>query len=94
MEVISLNGVKCFNGKYLIAESKGKDAADIMIVMAIYEISKLRDVEITLVTKDHFGKTLQPIFNEFGVSINITTKYEANGENSRMNETFFSNSMI
>lgn len=36
IEVVSLNGVHLAMGRYLLAESKGRDAADILVMMALY----------------------------------------------------------
>ena len=55
-------------GKYLVASSTGRDAADILIVMAIYDITKLYpNKEIILLTNDHFGVSMQEIFKERGI---------------------------
>jgi len=42
----------------MIADSNGKDAADIMIVIALYEISHFTKHPILLLTNDHYGNTL------------------------------------
>ena len=41
-----------------MAESEGKDAADIFIILAIKDIAEVterRETQITLLTNDHFG---------------------------------------
>lgn len=45
--------------QYIIADSTRKDAADILMTVLIYEMVKCNTGRITLVTKDHFGITLQ-----------------------------------
>lgn len=55
---------------YIVAQSNRKDAADILIIILIYEICKHQTQKIMLITKDHFGITLQEIINkEFGNKI-------------------------
>ena len=54
-------------GKYMLAESQKKDAADILIVIVICEILRLTNADVILITGDHFGCVLQEIIkNYFG----------------------------
>jgi hypothetical protein len=39
----------------MVAESKGRDAADILMVIVLTELSKMNMEELVLLTKDHFG---------------------------------------
>lgn len=62
IEIVSKGRDNLASGKYLVAQSSGKDAADILIIIVLYEIGRvLGQVDVTLLTKDHFGKTLVPI---------------------------------
>ena len=45
--------------QFAVADSTRKDAADILITVLIYEMVKFNGGKVTLVTKDHFGITLQ-----------------------------------
>ena len=58
-----------------MAESAGKDAADILIILVLFELSKIDPkMRLILATNDHYGKTLQPIYKSLGVNIEVTTK--------------------
>lgn len=48
-------------GPFLVADSKKKDASDTLISLLIYEAARQSVGRITLVTKDHFGTTLQEV---------------------------------
>lgn len=61
----------------MLAESTGKDAADIMIIIALYEIGRVSRKPIVLMTNDHYGKTLEPMFKSFNVEI-VIEKYIIN----------------
>ena len=74
VEILSKNSQNLAKGRHLIAESKGKDAADILIIIVLYELGKLNLNEITLLTNDHYGETLQPIFLNLGMNIRIKNK--------------------
>lgn len=74
VEILSKNSENIAKGRHLIAESKGKDAADILIIIVLYELGKLNLNEITLLTNDHYGETMQPIFSSLGVNIKIKNK--------------------
>jgi hypothetical protein len=72
VEVVSNNSETIAKSRYLLAESKGKDAADILTIIVIWELSKLKLDKIILLTKDHYGETLKPIFAALGVEIIIS----------------------
>lgn len=74
VEILSKNSENLAKGRHLVAESKGKDAADILIIIVLYELGKLNLNEITLLTNDHYGETLQPIFLNLGMNIRIKNK--------------------
>ena len=59
LEVVSQHTEKNAKGRYLVAESKGRDAADILMVIVLTELSKMNMKETVLLTKDHFGETLR-----------------------------------
>lgn len=53
-----------------MAESTGKDAADILSIIVVYDLCRLvGKSKVTLLTNDHFGRTLQPILESIGVKI-------------------------
>ena len=65
-------------GRYLVAESSGKDAADILILVVLIDLARtVGRAKITLITNDHFGKTMQPIFAALGMVIHLSNKFEA-----------------
>lgn len=74
IEVVSKNSEHLAKGKYLVAESKGKDAADILIIITMFELGKLGIKDITLFTSDHYGETLKPIFASLGINIKTVNK--------------------
>lgn len=56
-----------------MAESTGKDAADILSIIVVYDLCKLVGrSKVTLITNDHFGRTLQPILESIGVKIQLS----------------------
>lgn len=52
-------------GKYIIAGSQKKDAADILIVFIICEILRVTNAEVVLITSDHFGGVLAEIITDY-----------------------------
>jgi hypothetical protein len=69
LEIVSMNSEHLAKSKYVRADSKGKDAADMLAVIVICEISHLKINEVLLITKDHFATTLKPILSSLGTSI-------------------------
>lgn len=66
----------------MVAKSGGKDAADTLIILVLYEMARLGSRrKITLVTKDHFGKTLQAVLSGLGIKIETVSKWEGYGLN-------------
>ena len=66
LEIVAKGKENLTSGKYLVAESNGKDAADILIILVLHEISQLGKSSITLLTNDHFGRILQDILLSLG----------------------------
>jgi hypothetical protein len=58
VEVVNKDNINLAKGLYLSADSKRKDAADILMTIAIYELIKAGVNKVVLITKDHFGVTL------------------------------------
>lgn len=77
IEVVSMNSEHMAKSKYLLAESKGKDAADILTIIVLWELSRLKLDRLLLLTKDHYGETLKPIFASLGVDIAILSNHTA-----------------
>ena len=84
MDVVSSPNQKLASGKYILANSQGKDSADILMVMIVYAIitsgyfrfcrkyQKQVKQKIILVSKDHFADTFKGILlNQFGVEIEV-----------------------
>ena len=75
LEVVAKNQENLATGRFLVAESSGKDAADILIILVLYELAKIDPkMRIVLVTNDHYGKTLQPIYKCLGANIEVIGK--------------------
>lgn len=75
-------------GKYLAAESSGKDAADILIIILLYEIGRIvPKAEVTLLTKDHFGKTLVPILGVLGARVHTSNRYVPRVSSKSINQS-------
>ena len=69
IEAVSMQNENLAKGKYVTANSKGKDAADLLTVLMLYEIGKIPDATTYLITNDHYGVTLKGIFEPLGVNI-------------------------
>ena len=72
IEVVSEKNHNLARGLHVLAHSSRKDAADIIIVMLLYEFTKDKDIEITLITRDSFSITLKELLSPFGVKINLS----------------------
>jgi len=59
IEVMNKSNRNLAKGQFILADSNKRDAADTMMSILVYEISKSCNSQIILVTKDHFGETLK-----------------------------------
>jgi hypothetical protein len=71
IEVISHKNSNLAKGRYILAQSTGKDAADLVTVMIITKLFSIRKMDIKLVTNDHFGGTLKDIYHSRGENLVI-----------------------
>lgn len=71
LEVISHRNSNLAKGRYLLAKSSGKDAADILTIFAVKELFNIRALSVRLVTNDHFGNTLKEICDFFRYKLEI-----------------------
>lgn len=71
IEVVSQKNTNLVKGRYVVAKSNRKDAADILIVLMAKELFNIRKLTLTLVTEDHFGEAMQDICNSLQEKIVI-----------------------
>ena len=70
-----------------MAESTGKDAADIFTIIVVYDLCRLvNHSKVTLLTNDHFGRTLQPILESIGVKIQLNNSLKIEMKSQVENE--------
>ena len=70
-----------------MAESTGKDAADIFTIIVVYDLCRLvNQSKVTLLTNDHFGRTLQPILESIGVKIQLNNSLKIEMKSQIENE--------
>jgi hypothetical protein len=65
IEVISHKNENLAKGRYLLAMSSSKDAADILMTFLIKDIFNIKPIAIKLVTNDHFGDTLKEVCQSY-----------------------------
>jgi len=78
IEVVSKKHEGLPTGKYIVADSVAKDAADVLIIVLLCELARLTPKRnIWLVTQGQYAPTLQSIYSSLGISIHLLTKKTA-----------------
>ena len=78
VDVVNRENKNLAKSPFLVADSTKKDAADILISLLIFEIAKQTQLQIILVTNDHFGSALRDIItNIFGARFQTLKVSEA-----------------